>query len=177
VIRVLGLVLHGPIAALVGLLSARVAASSSPGVAGRRFLTFPAAIALSFLCAAGVTPYAYLAAIACALTAIQLGLSMADRGVTLGRAALTGFALGSASAFRHDVFVYLCCGLGLLVVIALVRRKVTMNAANARRADLFVLGGLVPVALVWIPAFARAGFRQIAADLYFDQCAGCCPRA
>jgi hypothetical protein len=94
---------------------------------------------------------------------------MADREVTLGRAALTGFAFGSASAFRHDVFVYLCCGLSLVVVIALVRRKVTMNAANARPAGLFVLGGLVPVALVWIPAFVRAGFRQIAADLYFDQ--------
>jgi hypothetical protein len=160
-IRILGLFFHLMIAGLVGRLAGRIS--------GRSFVPFAAGVALAFMIALGAVPYAYLGAVALALLFVELLTSAVTGSAQPARLVAAGLALGAVAAFRHDVFVLLCCGYGLLALGMAMGRKVAFDAGVFKGSAWFGLGVLVPLALVWIPTLARAGFRQVVADLFLDQ--------
>jgi hypothetical protein len=159
-LRFVGMVIHVLIAALVGRLAGRLAE--------RPFLPLPAGIALAYLLTLNLVPYAYLVSVCLALAFVDFGLASIARPRPWSFF-VAGLIFGSVAAFRHDLFIYLACGLGVVGLAEVLRRRVLTDAATVRSALRFAIGAALPLSAIWIPVFVRAGFRQIAADLYFDQ--------
>lgn len=158
--RALGFVLHLAIPALAGRVAGRQL--------GLRFSFIVAGLVASWLVILGVNAFAWLAAFAIALSACELWAWAHARGRPLGYL-LPGAALGVLSWFRHDLFIYFTLSLGGFAAVWV--------GLGLRRGDrtplvpaLWTLAGALLVAcLMWVPVFALAGFRQVTADLYFDQ--------
>lgn len=151
--RIVGLVIHGVIAVTAARLAGRIS--------GRPMVPLAGALALDALIPAQTVAYAYLAAVAMLLIAIWLLLSSRWLGA--------GLAFGAVGCFRHDVIVYAVL-VGAPVAALLAGRAGRLrDRALWRQAAWFAGGMLIPLACVYVPTLAHAGWRQTAADLYFDQ--------
>ncbi|HWE31180.1 MAG TPA: hypothetical protein VHB97_24405 [Polyangia bacterium] len=159
-VRILGIILHIVIALLSGRIAGRLA--------GRRFSLFAAAIVLAWLNYLFVGVCAWTFALAALLGFIELvgpPAQAATQGLSRARSAAAGFALGLVGCYRHDLLVYFGCALVLVAGTYFLWQK-TWPALDWRA---LIAGAALPLALVWIPTFARAGIHQVVADLYSDQ--------
>jgi hypothetical protein len=159
--RLFALALHLLIAAGTGRAAGRLS--------GRRFSLFSAGIALAFLAPDKLVAYAWLAAIAVLLIFCELAARCleGDHTPSAGayRAAAAGFTLALISYYRHDVFIYFAA----MLVLALAAGWLRTRALPPLRWWWLVGAAVVTLAILWLPIFARAGIRQVANDLYFDQ--------
>ena len=158
--RALGFVIHLALAALAGRVAGRIA--------GRRFSPLASGLVLLWISPLGVIPYAWMAALAVALAGIEMALIAREHREPWALA-LYGFSLGALSGLRHDLFIY--CGLVLAAMAAgwKILRRPTPASVLGARTGWALLGFTIPVALIWGPTIARAGFALVARDLYFDQ--------
>jgi hypothetical protein len=158
--RTLGFVLHLIIAALAGRIAGRQL--------GQPVSLVIVGLVATWLVILGVPSYAWLTGLALALLACELWTWAYARGRASGYV-LTGAALGVLSWFRHDLFIYFSLALGgagaVWAGLALRRG----DRAPLMSALWTALGAVLVASLLWVPVFALAGFRQVAADLYLDQ--------
>lgn len=148
---------------LVAFLAARLAARAAGATRG---LSWPAFGAICLWLRHGPAwPTAWLAALACALLAVDLAVRA---GTSTKRWFAVGLAFGAVACLRHDLCVYASVGfLGVFVLARVVRARFQYPPGRAIAA-LVVGTSLLPCATYgWI--FAHAGFRQPFLDLYYDQ--------
>lgn len=157
-VRVLGIVVHVVIALTSGRLAGRLA--------GRRFSLFASAIVLGWLNFLFVGVCAWTFALAALLLFIEL-VSPTATAPAIGRArsAAAGVALGAVGCYRHDLLVYF----GLTLVAVAGAYYLWQKTRPALDWRWLIGGAALPLGLLWIPTFARAGIHQVVADLYFDQ--------
>jgi hypothetical protein len=146
-LRHLGLGLHVAIALLLGRLAGRALS--------RALCPLACGLALLWLLPLQAVPYAWLAGLALALLALELGLA--------ARPFACGAALAGVACFRHDLFVYLAACLGALALLWRARLP------DVRRASAFALGLALPLLAVFAPLLARAGPGPVLRDLLLDQ--------
>ncbi|HKO93597.1 MAG TPA: hypothetical protein VJU61_20730 [Polyangiaceae bacterium] len=158
--RALGLALHLAVGAAAGKLAGRLL--------GQRFSWISAALVLTWIEPVGMIAYTWFAGLALALLACDLWGWARERQRPAAYA-VAGATLGLLSWFRHDLFIYFTLALGALgcVWIGLALRR--GDRAPLGQALWTAAGALGMACLMWVPVFALAGFRQVAADLYFDQ--------
>lgn len=161
VIRYLGLAIHTAIALAAGRIAGRVAL--------RGFSPLAAGLSMAWLSFIYDLPFAWLAALAMALIFVALLCSAAD-SPRRGNWVAAGAALGAVGCLRHDLFIYLCLALAVLALgWAAWNRRLRPAPELLRGGAWGALAAAVVLGALWIPTFARAGFAQVAADLYFDQ--------
>lgn len=160
VLRCLGVAIHAGLSVVAGRIAGRAG--------GRRFSLLAAGLVLAWTGLLGGVPFGWLAALLAALVFVErLGAFLTDGR---GRLAAAGLALGAVGGYRHDLLVYLGLALAALVVAWAVRNGTVRPPDDVLRAALpGVATAAAFLAVVFLPAFLRAGFARVAADLYFDQ--------
>ena len=82
----------------------------------------------------------------------------------------SGLACGALLCIRHDLFVYMSVGVALMALLWMSRDRVGFREGiNSRQLALFLAASSLPILVVWVPVFARAGARLVFEDLYLDQ--------
>ncbi len=164
-IRILGVLVHVWLAVVAGRLGGRLV--------GRRFSWFACGLNAVWLMRLLVIPFAWLVALALLLTAVDVLTSRHRSGepwtLSTRRTAALGALLGAVGVFRHDLFAYVVCALGIASAVTFARRR----ALPLPWRTLAVGAGAAGVVLlaVWGPTLARAGLRPILDDLWLDQTA------
>jgi hypothetical protein len=158
--RTIGYAIHWAVALGAGRVAGRLLGEPiSLPVAG---------LVLAWLAPLGVISYAWLASLAVALLACEAWAQAHTRGRRWGYV-VAGITLGVSSWFRHDLFVYLGTILGGCAAFWVGRALLRRDRAPLRIALWTALGTVLSLYVLWLPVFAVAGFRRVAADLYFDQ--------
>jgi hypothetical protein len=158
VARWLGLAIHVGLALVCGALAGRLV--------GRRFLWLAAGLVMTVLVPFHLVANAYLAAVTTLLGAIAVFVAP---GARPARAFAAGLLLGATSALRHDLFLMFGAAASACGALAWLTRPWRPSREDWRRFGWLAAGAALPVALVWLPTFASAGFATVAGDLYFDQ--------
>lgn len=158
--RAVGLALHLAVALAAGRLGGRLG--------GHRFSWMPVALVMTWLLPLRACASAWLAALAVALWACEVGAWANARGGRLPFG-VAGAMLGAVSWFRHDLFVYFALGLAVLAAPWVARAAKRGERAPAQRLAMLALGAALSLALMWIPVLMLAGLWQPLADLVLDQ--------
>jgi hypothetical protein len=158
--RAVGLGLHLAVGGAAGKVAGRLL--------GQRFSWLAAALVLTWLEPTGIIAYTWFAGLALALLACE-AWAWASEKTRPTACCVAGASLGLLSWFRHDLFIYFTLGLGVVgsVWIGLALRR--GDRAPLAKTLWAAAAALSVVCLLWLPVFALAGFKQVSADLYFDQ--------
>jgi hypothetical protein len=157
----LSFAMHLGIALLCGHLAGKLIA--------RRFVWMAAGLAMTWLLPLHLVAHAYVAAVLTVLAALALSLWARARPERPRRFLSVGVVLGLVSCVRHDVFLLSCVGVAGVGAFALATRQWRFDHAARRGFYWLTAGVMVPMVLVWLPTFARAGVGRVLDDLYFDQ--------
>ena len=159
--RLCGLVVHVTICTLVGRLAGRLTS--------RGFLPWPAGLCGMWMVAIAPVPYAYIAALACALLSIEL-VMRAVASVRGWAWLAPGLAFGCVGCLRHDLFVYMCAGLVPVAAVLGWQSRRALFLTSVRGPTVWTCAGvLAPILTMWVPTLWRAGFSQVFHDLILDQ--------
>jgi len=151
--------LSGAVHLTLALLTARLAGRAL----GRSMSLLSAGLVMCWLSLLDPVSYSWLLALAVALLALELGLSV-QAGGGPGVQFACGVAFGSVSCLRHDLFVYMTLAGAVALALAFHGHR-----RPARRTVLAVLAGAaVPLLLVWGPIVVQAGW-WVADDLFITQ--------
>ncbi|MFN7986346.1 MAG: hypothetical protein U0529_02675 [Thermoanaerobaculia bacterium] len=160
VLRFLGLAIHLGLSAVAGRLAGRAG--------GRRFSWLAAGLVLAWTALLGNVPFAWMAGLLSALVFAERLGAAGPAGASWPVAA--GLALGAVGAYRHDLLVYLCVALVALAAARAIRLRAFRRGRDELRAMAPAAAAAAAIlALVFVPALARAGIARVAGDLYFDQ--------
>lgn len=159
VARILSQLLRLGISVLSGVAGGRLV--------GRRFAVLPSGLVMLWLALLEGTPFAWLCGLLCALaTALALARAQAtaDRGPWL----LTGAMMGLTLSFRHDLLLYLGCGL-LLPAVTWFRRLRPIRGQAIRLLGWLAAGAIPPLLIFWLPTLIAVKWSLLYHDLYADQ--------